>query len=372
MPQQATDPVKPSSAWRWLGYVQIVLIILAVAVALYFARAPARIERGPVSVSGEELTPVQVVVPALAEHVPQLSLTGMITLDRKLTVVSEVTGKVSWVSQEFVNGGLIPANEVFVRIDPREYELKVRAAEMALAEAEARLQLARTGTGENSGVSVAVAEASLGQASASLDLARLQLARTEISLPFAARVMSSELEVGDLVGPPEEVGKLAVLGIVYRPEALQVRVPISVEELAALDPAIGRAAQVDTVSGLYDAELARVSSAVSAKTRLARVFLKFSSGISHEALPLPGTFAGVRIFGSRRDNVFALPEAAAREHDSVWIVSDGALRAIQPVTVGRTAEGWIVEEFDPGDGVVVGALAIASEGLKVTPLPASQ
>ena len=41
-----------------------------------------------------------------------------------------------------------------------------------------------------------------------------------------------------------------------------------------------------------------------------------------------------------------------------------------PKTVTRTDAGWVVREFDAGDGVVVGALAGASEGMKVEPTPA--
>lgn len=183
--------------------------------------------------------------------------------------------------------------------------------------------------------------------------------------------MSSELEVGDLVGPTDVVGKLSVLGIVYRPDALQVRVPIRVEDLDSLETAIGRPAQVLTVNGTYKASVARISSVVALESRLAQVFLKFSDDIPRTELPVPGTFAEVTILGPSRDGVFVLPEAAARAQDSIWIVRDGALRTLKPSTIGRSSDGWIVEAFEPGDGVVVGVLAGASEGLKVSPAPVS-
>lgn len=373
MAQEPTNTAGTPGERRWPGYIQLALIILVIAVALYFARAPARVDRGPVSVSGEEAVPVvHTVQPELTEHVQKIRLTGTVTLDRKLTVVSEVVGRVIRVSPDFINGGTIPADQVFVKVDPTEYELEVQAAEMAVAEAEALVQSAGSGAGSGSqeSLSVAGAQARLGQAKAALALAQLQLARTEIKLPYTARVMSSELEVGDLVGPPEAVGKLSVLGIVYRPDALQVRVPIKVADLVEFDPAIGRAAKVSTVTGTYDAELSRISSVVTPETRLARAFLKFKGDTPQESLPAPGTFAKVDIFGSRRDGVFVLPEAAGRERDSIWVVANGALRSLTPVTVGRTDAGWIVEAFDAGDGVVVSALSGASEGLKVTASPA--
>ncbi len=371
MPQQSTNPENSSRERRWRGYAQVGAIIVIIAGALYLAQAPERADFRPVAASHDAAPVVQVVVPSPTEHAHRLDLTGTVTLDRKLAVVSEVEGRVVWVSADFVNGGRISANEVFVRIDPREYELEVRSAEMAVAKAEAQVQLARRTVGTDAGLVIAEAEASLGQAEAKLALANLQLERTEISLPFGARVMSSELEVGDLVGPPDAVGKLSLLGIVYRPDALQVRVPIRVEDLDSLESAIGRPAQVSTVHGTYQAGIARVSSVVAVESRLAHVFLKFSDDIPQSELPVPGTFAEVTIHGPLHDGVFVLPEAAAREHDSIWIVQDGALRALKPVTVGRSNDGWIVEAFEPGEGVVVSVLAGASEGLRVSPDPAS-
>lgn len=363
MPQDATNPDRSSGKPRWLGFAQIALILLVVAGALYFARAPSRVERQLVSGSTPTQPVVNVVKPAATEHVVQVDLTGTVTLERKVTVVSEVVGRVVWVSPDFANGGSIPANEIFVRVDPTKFQLEVQAAKMAVAEAEdavlngvLRLNRAR-------------AEAQLGQARSALALAELQLARTEISLPFASRVVSSDLEVGDLVGPPEAVGRLSKLGVVYRPDALQVRVPIAMDDLADLAPAIGRAVKVRTVAGTYDATVARVSSVVAPKTRLAAVFLKFADSAARQSLPVPGTFAQARIFGPKRDNVYVLPEAAARERNSLWVVRDGALRSFAPETVGRTTGQWIVEAFDAGDGVVVSTLSGSREGLKVTARP---
>lgn len=367
MAQESTNPETPSDKGRWRGYAQAGLIILVIAAALYLARAPQRAELGPVSAPADAAPLVKVIVPSPAEHVLKLDLTGTVTLDRKLAVVSEAEGRVVWVSADFVNGGRIPANEVFVRIDPREYQLEVRFAEMAVAKAESQVRLAR----RTAGLTVAEAEAGLGQAEAKLALAKLQLERTEISLPFDARVMSSELEVGDLVGPPDAVGKLSVLGIVYRPDALQVRVPIRVGDLDSLEPAVGRPARVRTVNGTYEARVVRISSVVAPESRLAHVFLKFSGEIPRTELPVPGTFAEVTILGPSRDDVFVLPEAAARAQDGIWIVRDGALRALKPATIGRSSDGWVVEAFEPGEGVVVGVLAGASEGLRVSPDPVS-
>lgn len=358
MPQDSPSPASPSERPRWVGFAQLALIVLAIVVALYFARAPDRIERGPIAGPAQAKPVVAVVKPAPTEHVVTVRLTGAVTLERKTRVVSEVVGRVVWVSPKFSNGGSIPANEVFVRIDPAEYELEVEAAKMAVAEAEAVL------SGERRNART-VAEARLGKARAALALAELRLARTGISLPYASRVVSSDVEVGDLVGPANDVGRESRLGVVYRPGAVQVRVPIERRDLAALAPAVGRTARVRAGGAGYEAEVVRVAAVVAPRTRLSGLYLKFADGTAPDALPAPGSFAQVEIVGPTRQGVFVLPESAARERDRVWAVKNGALASLAPSTVAHSAAGWVVEAFDAGDGVVVGGLPAVREGLEV-------
>ena len=360
MPQDSTSPSGRPERPRWVGFAQLALIVLAIVVALYFARAPDRVERGPIAGPAQAKPVVSIVKPEATEHLLTLNLTGTVTLERKTTVVSEVVGRVIWVSPRFSNGGSIPANEVFVRIDPAEYRLATEVARMAVAEAEAASRLEEPGTARS-----ALAQARLGKARAALALAELRLARTEISLPYASRVVSSDLEVGDLVGPADDVGRQSALGVVYRPSRLQLRVPIEPRDLAALAPAVGRSARVRTGAGTLEARVVRVSSVVAPRTRLAKIYLRFADAAAPGSLPLPGSFARVEVLGPKRDDVFVLPESAAREGDRLWVVRNGALNSLQPSTLGRSAAGWIVEAFDAGDGVVVGTLPAAREGLEV-------
>lgn len=125
---------------RWLGYLQLALILAAVAIALYFARAPERADRVVAGVTVEQHRPaVTVVRPTPTEHALTVHLTGSVTLDRKASLVSEVDGRVIWVSPKFSAGGTLEEGETFVRIDPAEFELRVEAARLAVREAEVLL-----------------------------------------------------------------------------------------------------------------------------------------------------------------------------------------------------------------------------------------
>ena len=213
MAQETTEPQGRPGRPKWMGFAQLVLILAAIGVALYFAQAPSQVEREPISdVTLEQVKPtVTVVKPTATAHSLTVDATGGVTLEGKARVTSEVAGRVVWISPTFKNGGSITANEPFIRIDPAEYELGVEAAEMAVREAEARVNAKRAKAEErervfvsdNPGAEVperirglhriAKAEAALMSAQAALKLAQLQLERTNISLPYDGRVIATDL-----------------------------------------------------------------------------------------------------------------------------------------------------------------------------------
>ena len=386
MAEEPNSSENRSGGTEWRGYAQLGAIVFLIAVALFFARAPGRVERGAASgPAAESVRPtVRVVHPSPTEQALTVELTGTVNLEERVRVASEVVGRIAWVSPDFSNGGSIRANEPFIRIDPAEFELQVEAAEMAVREADAQVWVERAGAEEdirafereNPGVepseairrlpSIAEAEARLMRAQADLKLAELRLARTNISLPYDGRVTASDVEVGELVGPADRVDRPASrLGVVYRTEALQVAVPIEPRDLEYLDPVIGRSARVVGEMATWEARVARVSSVVAPRTRLASVFLKFAEDAHPDSLPAPGTFVEVAIAGPAYEDVYVLPESVLQERDSVWVVRDGLLSAFVPETVGRTATGWVVQAFDAGEGLVVGVLPGAREGLAV-------
>ena len=334
---------------RLFGYAQAAGVVILAALALFFARAPDRVERqfaaDAAAVEGEPV--VDVIQPAPTGQALSLKLTGAVRLERRARVVSQVTGRVVWISPNFSNGGSIAANEDLLRIDPAEFQLRVEAAQAAVSEARGR------------------SPGALAKAQAELKLAQLDLERTNISFPYASRVLATNVEVGELVGPADQVGRDASLGAVYRAEALQAEVPIELADLESLNPAIGRSALLHVGQETYAAEVVGVSSAVAPKTRLATLFLKFSGDAPLSSLPLPGSFVVAMVMGPMQKNVFLLPESVLREGGGVWVVEGGVLSVRQPNVLGRVDAGWVTEAFDAAQGIVVGTVRGARKGMEV-------
>ena len=348
---------------NWKGYLQVVAIIAIIAIALYLARAPDQIEivdTGPLD--DKQLNPVvSVIEPQKTNYNIRLNLTGSVTLKERVTILTELTGRVVWVSPNFEPGGTIDSNEVFIKLDPAEYELAVEEANYDLVAKEIAVEKNKA-LGED----VSHLEALSSKARVRLQLAKLQLAKTELSLPYEFRVISSSIEVGELAGTAETTGTSSVLGLVYRPESIVVDVPIDIKDVHSLKPIIGRTAIVKTNVGEFNAIVAGMGSIVTPRTRLGSLYLNFDSELDWSEYPLPNTFAEVAIEGPIVENVYVLPEVSEYMLGHVWIVRNGTLMSFAPEIVARDNGYLVVRAFDAGDGIVIDSPANSTDGMTVS------
>ena len=375
---QSQEDTNTAAGSGWAGYAQLGIVLAVIVVALSFARAPGQGASvgGSAPVAAAAPPMVRVIDPAPTDRSLTVRVTGNVGVRASLSVSAETSGRITWISPNFRSGGSLSAGEVVVRLEQDDLTLGVEAARLAVQAAEAgvRIEAQRAAVAERllAGREPNVGDFEwVGRADALerarfnlerqrifLELAERQLAKTEVAVPFASRVVSADVEIGELVSPGSG------LGTVYRGSALEVTAPIDPRDLEYLSPVIGREARITTADGReFEAEVARVSAGIAPGSRLATVYLRFSGDA--DALPLPGTFVEAEITGPVRQNVYVLPNETLQEQDSVWVVSGGVLTSIAPQTVGRTADGWVVNAFDAGEGVVVGGLPRAREGLAV-------
>ena len=360
----------------WQGYAQVGAVLLVIAVLIIWAQAPAA-PASAMSAGQGSTGPLQVDVlrPSGTSTTVPVELTGTVTAQVQLSVLPDTSGRIVWVSPKFRTGGSLDANETIVRLDPEDLELGVRGATAEVARAEAILAREKTRAAAAVRIygnrapgpegfewvgrehAVKASEAALERARAGLAQAQLRLSKTNVSLPFASRIVVAAAEVGQVTGPNQPIGQ------VYRADNIEVTTPIDTRVLTGIAPAVGRSARVETEAGIHMAEVTEVSSIVTQGSRMSELRLQFGPG--QDSLPVPGMFAEVTIDGPMRNNVFVLSEAVRQENGRVWMVGDGRLQAVQPRSLGTTAVGWVVEAFDAGDGLVVGAPPNLREGLEV-------
>lgn len=364
---------------RFGGIAQIVLVLAVFAVAIYFARAPDM--GGPqTSVARAQLQDPEVVVahPVKGQHSLSVSLTGEVRAQGKVGLRSQVAGRVLSVSEALRGGGTFRAGQTLLTIDPADFEIDLKVNRALLQQQEARLrwrelraeekreEFQRENPGRpvpplvNNETEIARYQARVDAARAALEKSELDLARTRYSLPFDGRIVETTAMRGQLVGPLEP------FGLAFSRESLEVEAPISLDDLDYLDPAEGRAVQVVANGELFPAFVDRVAPIVNRRSRLVRLYVKFADSVPLASIPAPGTFVKLSIEGPAFENALLLPKAAEQANGTVWVVRGGVLEAATPRSLGRTEDGWIVSDFDTGDGVVLGIVPAAGPGVSVT------
>jgi multidrug efflux pump subunit AcrA (membrane-fusion protein) len=228
------------------------------------------------------------------------------------------------------------------------------------------------------------AQAARARAAATLADAQTTLGRTRITVPFSGLVREESAAVGTLV----QVGQS--LGSVASTSAYEVRLFLTEDE-AALIPGIlqgsGGTINADVLyeyGGLtyrWPAVVDRADASLDETTRNVEVFLRVPNplrggllldgepGSSANAAPplLLGAFVTAQIGGASRESFSAIPSAALRPGNTIWVVRGGLLRILPVRVIQRTDTLAYVATttIEEGGDLVVSSLASPTDGMPV-------
>ena len=363
---------------RIVGPIQILAVVAAVIAALVFSRAPSKEDvlgaEGSAQLGRSAPPPVvRVIRPVLQATALEVVTTGSIAVRNHVALTPQITGRVAAVSPNLRAGGSFVADEELLVIEASDFELAVEQALADVASAESTLRLQQAeGDAARSNYAIlhpdeAVpplvarvpqieqARARLASARARSKVAALELSRTRFSLPFRGRVTEAAAEVGQLLTKGQPFGRAFAL------DAVEAVGFISQDDLRRVSPVAGRRATVRASGEVLRAVVERVSSELDGRTRFASLFLSFEEA---PALP-PGTFVDIEIAGPALPNTYTLPEAAEQVGAEVWIVDEERLEVVRPTIRGRRGASIVVDAFDYADGVIIGAVPGARQGLPV-------
>ena len=345
----------------------------------------------------EALKPVPVLVARPQRETVHLSILtqGEVRPRTEIDLVPQVSGKIVHVSPSFIEGGFFKKGDVLIRIEPKDYQLRVIQAEAQVAQAEQRLareqaeaaiarkDWAELGQGKASPLTLRVpqlaeARAMLDAAKASLDDARLQLSRTVIRAPFTGRVRTKGADIGQYVTPGARLGRIFATSIaeVRLPltdtELGQLGLPLAFHETAAHPgPAVDLSAMVAGREHHWHGRIARTDSAIDPRTRLLFAFVEvrdpYGQG-ADDGVPLAvGLFVDARVQGREIPNALVVPRAALRSNDMVFVAKDDNTLHMRKVSVASSNRdrAVLLAGISPGDRVITSPVRAPSEGMKI-------
>jgi RND family efflux transporter MFP subunit len=288
-----------------------------------------------------------------AEPLQEVALTltveaqGEVRPKTEIIVAPQTSGRIAYVSPDFIDGGFIRRGQVLVRVDAQDYELGVVRARSLVASAEQRLarEVAESelalqdleDLGMTDASPLARREPQLAEAQASLDAAKSQLkdaelalARTAVIAPFDGRVRERSVDIGQVVAPGQSLGRI------FGNDTVEVSLPLKDAELGRLGLPIAFADSAQTpgpeviftatVGGeprTWKGKVVRTGAAVNSQTRQINVIAElkdpFGKGADNGAPMAPGLFVNAQIQGRSLDRVMVAPRSALRGDDQLFI-----------------------------------------------------
>ena len=354
--------------------------------------------RPPVETLTPVVTPPAVRVQTVAFESVDLTVSSQGTVQPRTAsqLVPEIAGTVLDVSPAFAVGGFFEEGDILLEIDPYDYQQALIAARSQLAQAQLRLaqeeaeaEVARReweeiGQGDANPLTLRLpqvedARAAVASAEAAIDRARRDLERAEVRAPYAGRVQTKDVDVGQFVNRGTAVGRI------YAVDSAEVRLPLPDEELAYVDvpmsyrgtqqqagPAVTLSADFAGRRYSWQGRIVRTEGEIDPVSRMVHVVAEvddpYAPGPDPTRPPLAvGMFVEAEIAGRRVDDVVVLPWAALNGRDQVLIVDDdGRLRYRQVDILRSTSEHVLVQGgLAAGERVSISALDAVIEGMAV-------
>lgn len=444
MNTQAPETPASGPRRRWIFFLTpIALGAVILALAFVLKQKPTQ------SPLQETAAKVRVIQAPAVNAVPRVLGYGSVAPGATWEAITEVSGRIEWIHPDLKKGAILPKGAELIHIDPTDYKLAIAQAEANIRSAEA--QLAELGVEEtNTTASLeiesrtlalaekdlsrkkkllkqkAVSQASVDQEernvlasrlsvqnlrnalnlipsarekltaqlavyTAQWEGAKLDLARTVLTAPFAARVADVKAERTQYTNSGQVLAQLdgiasaeisaqvpidklmSVVAPAQRSGIVPETVMASLPRMLAITPTVRLNSGELTVE--WPARLARISDTLDPQTRTVGVIVAVDDPygqVRPGARPplAKNMFVEVELRGTPRANVVVVPRAALRNGSVFVVTSDDRLQSRDVSVLFRQTNFVALSAgLSEGEKVVISDVVPAIEGMLLIPQP---
>ncbi|MBD1399742.1 efflux RND transporter periplasmic adaptor subunit [Pelovirga terrestris] len=373
------------------------LLILSGGIAI----SAALIASGPEATRQRPQIPpptVEVITLKPQSYQVQVASRGTVSPRTESTLVAETAGRVVKVADNFYTGGFFEQGDLLLQVDDRDYQnaviiarAEVAQRQLALAEEQARSDQARrdwqqfqqqnpppplvvrTPQLENAAAALAAAQARMRQA-------ELNLERTRILAPYAGRILTKDVDIGQYITTGTRLARI------YASDALEVRLPLSDEQLSHLTlpeefrnrPVVPATRQAGVTFSVrigsdiftWSGRLVRTEGSIDINSRqlfvIARIDNPYQQTADRPQLKI-GQFVEARISGSQLEAVYRIPRQAIHGERTVHIITpENRLERRELDIVWRDTNYLVASgPLRPGEQIALTRLPFAADGISV-------
>ncbi|MFV2057534.1 MAG: efflux RND transporter periplasmic adaptor subunit, partial [Thiohalomonadales bacterium] len=314
-------------------------------------------------------------------------------------LISQVAGKVEYISENFRVGGFFEKDELLLKIDSSDYEADLQSAKAALVstqqglvEEEARAKVASQEWNRLGNKSIASAsalalrkpqlrarKAMVDSAEAALQKSQLNYNKTSIRAPYAGRVLSKNVAIGQVVTTNK------IVASIYAVDYFEIRLPIKNQDLQFIELPENYRKQTQTTrrhnpkvtiySNLigqrqWQAQLVRTEGAIDTASQQLHVIAQIAdpyAAPSRDKPPLKiGQYVTAIIQGKNLHKVLVIPNKSIYNGSYVYVVVDDLLQRREVVLAWQNQRDAIISDgLAAGDRLVITPLGKLTSGTRV-------
>ena len=319
-----------------------------------------------------QVQPIDYVIPIQSE--------GVVFPKTKINIAAEVSGKITFISDNFTNGDRFSQGDVLLKIDPKDYELAITRAKANVAAQRANLDLQQAKSdlaksdwkkygkkGEPNALNlnlpqVASAKAALDGAKADLQLAQRNLEKTLITAPFDGVILAKMTDLGQFItlGTP--------LVSVASTEVAELRISLSDEQLhqsglEKFDGAQNIKAKItseEIPNVQWIGKISSIEAQRDAKTLFNYAVVEIDRPFSQQDVPLRfNTFVTARMNGETLPQVYLIERGNIMQNNKVRVLSPVSTLMYKDVEIVYTDEKYkyINKGINSNDKIIITSLS---------------
>jgi len=348
----------------------VIAVLIAAGAALWVGSGALsdsnepEVKKGPADVSDlGERQQVRILELEAEPYLRSLILRGSTQADRKVELRSEAAGRIVELPHE--KGTRLEEDDVILTLASQQYPAQLREAEALREQRRIEVEAARklADKGYRSQTELAGSEAALQASDAAVERAQVALDNLTLRAPFAGKLETRSVELGDYLDVGDTIGLLVDLD--------PIRVVGFANEQQIDELELGSEGKVRLLNGEWlKGEVSYISAAAESGTRTFRVELsvdntgeRIPDGITaemhlprseimaHKLSPAFLTLAddgrvGVRaVVAGSRVEFFAL-DIVGESREAIWVTGLPELARVIVVGQEFVREGDLVEPFD--------------------------
>ena len=376
------NKVKMSSVYP-IGIISLGIIICSLLIKCSPEVKPEEVKKIIPLVECEKIKPISKNIEIISQ--------GSIIPRTESQLYPEIRGEVVYVSPKLDEGSSFEKGDVLLRIDSRDYELDIKAAEASLDDAQTALSIALAESNfekeqwelSNSGVASALrlkipqlkkAESTVAAAEANLEKLKRNLEKTSIKAPYDGLVRKKNVDRGTVIGPGYLIANI------YAIDYVEVKLPVPDQDLAFLDipldgsqisnneqPQVILTGSLGGKQIVWEGNIVRMEAEIDPKSRMAILVARVSEPYKYNIPLRVGQFIEAEITGKIFDSLYVINRELIKNNQVLTINESDSSIVYKQVHVLRFVDdmAYVDSGLDGETLLCMTNLDVMYDGMKI-------